>query len=566
MPISSAGIGSGLDVNSIITGLMNVERQPLTLLASKKSAFQTQVSAYGSLKSALSTFQTTVSALSSPAKFNIQTAISGNADVFTATSNGSAAVANYAVTVNQLAQQQKLGSAGFTNISDPVGTGTLNISFGTFTPAVLVPPTPSAFTPNPNKTDINITINSTNNSLAGLRDAINAKNSSVTASIVNDGTTNRLVITSKDTGEVNSLKITTLDDDANNTNTTGLSQFAYDPVAAVGSGKNLNSLQEAKNALLNIDGIAVVKSSNTVTDAIDGVTLNLFKTSNSLSVNLGIATNQDKIKESVTSFVDAFNKLDTTMRNLTRFGGEGGSSGPLLGDATVRAITNQIKGVLSKSIEGAGNLTTLNQLGVSFQRDGKLALDANKLTNAISTNVKDIAALFAPSAKATDPLITYSGSTAKTQSGTYAVTVSQLGSTTSNAVGTINGMNATGSTTNLVGATGSAAEGLSLKINGGSLGARGTVTFSVGYAAQLDAVLTSLLSADGLLNARTTGITTSIKRVDDQSAKISSRLASVEARYRAQYTRLDTLLSSMSTTSTFLTQQIKTINANSGSN
>ena len=566
MPITSAGIGSGLDVNSIITGLMNVERQPLTLLATKKSAFQTQVSAYGSLKSALSSFQSSVSALSSPAKFNVQTAISGNADVFTATSNGSAAVANYAVTVNQLAQQQKLGSAGFTNISDPVGTGTLSISFGTFTPEVLIPLTPSTFTPNPNKTNLNITINSSNNSLAGLRDAINVQNASVTASIVNDGSTNRLVITSKDTGEINSLKITTVDNDDNdNTNTAGLSRFAYDPTAAVGSGKNLSSLQDAKNALLNIDGIPVVKSSNTVTDAIEGVTLNLLKTSNSVSVNLGIATNQDKIKESVTAFVDAFNKLDTTMRNLTRFGGEGGSSGPLLGDSTTRAITNQIKGVLSKSVEGAGSLTTLNQLGVTFQRDGKLALDATKLNSAISTNVKDISALFAPSAKATDPLITFSGSTSKTQSGTYAVNVSQLGTATTNAEGTINGTTATGSTTNLVGATGTAAEGLSLKINGGSLGARGTVTFSIGYAAQLDAVLTNLLSTDGLLNTRTTGITTSIKRVDDQSAKISSRLASVEARYRAQYTRLDTLLSSMSTTSSFLTQQIKTFNANNGS-
>jgi flagellar hook-associated protein 2 len=545
---------------------MNVERQPLTLLASKKSAFQTQVSAFGSLKSALSSFQTSVNALSSPAKFNVQTAISGNADVFTATSNGSAAVANYAVTVNQLAQQQKLGSAGFTNISDPVGTGTLSISFGAFTPEVLIPLTPSTFTPNPNKTNLNITINSSNNSLAGLRDAINAQNASVTASIVNDGSTNRLVITSKDTGEINSLKITTVDNDDNdNTNTAGLSRFAYDPTAAVGSGKNLSSLQDAKNALLNIDGIPVVKSSNTVTDAIEGVTLNLLKSSNSASVNLGIATNQDKIKESVTAFVDAFNKLDTTMRNLTRFGGEGGTSGPLLGDSTTRAITNQIKGVLSKSIEGASSLTTLNQLGITFQRDGKLALDATKLNSAMSTNVRDIAALFAPSAKATDPLITFSGSTSKTQSGTYAVTVSQLGSTITNAEGTINGTAATGSSTNLLGAIGTAAEGLSLKINGGSLGARGTVTFSIGYAAQLDAVLTNLLSTDGLLNARTTGITTSIKRVDDQSAKISSRLASVEARYRAQYTRLDTLLSSMSTTSSFLTQQIKTFNANNGS-
>jgi flagellar hook-associated protein 2 len=564
--ITSPGIGSGLDVNAIVTGLMNVERQPLTILARKKSAFQTQVSAYGTLKSALSTFQTSVSALSSPAKFNVQTAISGNADVFTATSNGSAAVSNYAITVNQLAQQQKLGSAGFTNISDPVGTGTLTISFGTFTPAVVTPATPSSFTANPNKTDISVTINSSNNSLAGLRDAINAQNASVSASIVNDGTANRLVITSKDTGEVNSLKITAVDnDDANNIDAAGLSRFAYDPTATAGSGKNLNVLQDAKNALLNIDGISVVKSSNTVSDAIEGVTLNLLKTSNSVSVNLGIATNQDKIKESVTAFVDAFNKLDTTMRNLTKFGGEGGSNGALLGDATARAITNQIKGVLSKSIEGNGSLSTLNQIGVSFQRDGKLALDSAKLNTAISTNVKDIAALFAPSAKATDPLITFSGSTSKTQAGTYAVTVSQLGTSILNAAGTINGSAAVGSSTNLVGATGNASEGLSLKINGGSLGARGTVTYSVGYAAQLDSVLTNLLSNDGLLTARTAGITTSIKRVDDQSAKISDRLVTIEARYRAQYTRLDTLMSSLSSTSSFLTQQLKSLSTNSDS-
>ena len=565
MPISSAGIGSGLDVSSIISGLMNVERQPLTILASKKTAFQTQVSAYGSLKSALSTFQTSVSALSSAAKFNVQTATSANTDVFNATANGSATIGNYAITVNQLAQQQKIASTGFANISDTVGTGALTISFGTFTPEVLVPPTPSAFTPNTAKTDITIAINSSNNTLAGVRDAINAQNASVTASIVNDGTTNRLVITSKDTGEVNSLKITTIDDDTVNTDATGLSQLAYDPTATVGNGKNLEQLQVAKNALLNIDGIAVVKPSNTVTDAIEGVTLNLLKTSNSLSVNLGVATNQDKVKESVTAFVDAYNKLDTTLRSLTKFGGEGGTSGVLLGDATVRAVTNQIKAVFSNSITGAGSLTTLSQIGVSFQRDGKLALDSTKLTSAISTNIKDIAALFAPSAKATDPLITYSGSTSKTKAGTYAVTVSQLGSTTINAVGTINGTVATGSATNLVGATGSVTEGLSLKINGGALGARGTVTFSVGYAAQLDSIITKLLSTDGLLNARTEGISTSIKRVDDQSAKISSRLVSVEARYRAQYTKLDTLLSSMSTTSTFLTQQINALNANSGS-
>jgi flagellar hook-associated protein 2 len=231
------------------------------------------------MKSALSTFQTAVKALASADKFNAQTVTSSDPTVFTATANGKATLGDYAVTVNQLAKAQKLALTGFTNTTDVVGTGTLTISFGTFTPAVIAPPTPSSFTPNAAKTDVTITIGSSNNTLAGVRDAINASNSSVSATIVNDGTSNRLVITSKDTGEVNSLKISVADDDTTNTDAAGLSQLAYDPAATAGSGKNLAQLQGAQNALLNIDGIDVVKSSNKVTDAIDGVTINLLKTS-----------------------------------------------------------------------------------------------------------------------------------------------------------------------------------------------------------------------------------------------------------------------------------------------
>ncbi len=566
MTISSPGIGSGLDVNSIVSQLMTVEQQPLVDVQKKKSAYQTQISAYGTLKSALSTFQTAVSALSTPDKFNAQTATPGDSSVFTATANGKAPVGNYAVTVSQLAQQQKLALTGFANVSDVVGTGTLTISFGTFTPAVIAPPTPSSFTPNTAKTDVTIAINSSNNTLTGVRDAINATGSSVVATIVNDGTTNNLVITSKDTGEVNSLKISVADSDANNTDTSGLSQLAYDPTSTLGNGKNLTQLQAAKNALLNIDGIAVVKAGNTISDAIDGVTLNLLTTSNSASVNLGIATNQSVVNQSVTAYVNAYNTLNTTLRSLTNFAGTGQTNGVLLGDATARSVINQIKTVMTKTITSGGTINSLSQIGVAFQRDGTLALDSAKLTAAISSNFSDIATLFSTSAKATDSLIAYSGSTSKTQAGTYAVTVSQLGTNLSNATGTINGVAATGITTNLVGAVGDASEGLSLKVNGGALGARGTVTYTIGYAAQLNNVITSMLSSGGLLAARTDGIQNSITRLNKQADDINARLTTIEARYRAQYAKLDTLLSSMSSTSSFLTQQIAQINANGVTN
>lgn len=561
MAISSAGLGSGLDVNSIVTGLMNVERRPLTMVNAQKTTHESKLSAYGTLKSALSTFQSSLSALSTASKFNAQTVTSGNSAAVTGAANGNATTGDYAVAVSQLAKSQKLALGGFTNTTDVVGTGTLTISFGTFTPEVISPPAPSSFSPNTAKSDLVITIDSTNNTLAGVRDAINAKNASVSATIINDGSGNRLVITSKDTGEVNSLKITVADDDGNNLDTSGLSRLAYDPTATAGDGKNLTQVQEAKNALLEIDGIPIVKASNTITDAIDGVTLNLLATTAG-SVNLGVASNQDAVKTSITAFVDAFNKLDTSLRNLTKYDESGKASGALLGDATARAVVNQIRSVMTKTIANGNTINSLTQIGVTFQSDGKLALDSTKLSAVMASDFSSISSLFAASGKATDPLISFAGSTSKTKEGTYDITVTQLGSSTVNTQGTINGVAGLGNLTNLIGATGNDSEGLNIKISGGATGARGTVTFSLGYAVQLDRVLTSLLSDEGILASRTTGINDSIKRLDKQAEAINVRLVSIEARYRAQFTRLDTLLSGMSTTSSFLTQQIASLNAN----
>lgn len=543
MGISSAGIGSGLDVNSIVSSLMAIEQKPLTAVTTQKTAYQTQISAYGTMTSALSSFQTAVHALSTASSFNAQTVTSGSPSVFTATANGSSTIGNYAVTVNQLAASQKLASAGFANVTDVVGTGTLTIAFGTYTAGT------NTFTANAAKANVSIPITAANNTLAGVRDSINASNSPVSATIVNNGTTNQLVITSKDTGEVNSLQIS------------GLPQLAYDPT--VTTGNTMNQLQTAKNALLNIDGIAVTKASNTITDAISGVTLNLLSVSSGgVSANLGVASNQSAVQTSVSAFVDAYNKLDTTMRSLTKFDPTGVASGVLLGDATARTAINQIKSVMTQAISSSGTLNTLSQIGVSFQATGQLALDSTKLTSALTNHFSDIATLFTTSATATDPQITYSGSTSSTQPGTYAVTVSQLGSSTVNAAGTINGLAATSTGSNLVGAVGDASAGLNINVAGGALGARGTVNFSIGYAAKLDSVLTNMLGANGIITSRTDGINTSITRLNKQADTITMRLTAIEASYRAQYTALDTLMSSMTTTSSFMTQQIAAINAN----
>ena len=554
---TSVGLASGLDVDAIVTSLMNVEKKPLTALATQKTTYQSKISAYGTLKSALSTFQTAVNNLSTASKFNAQTVKSGDPSVFTATASGSATVGNYAVTVSQLAQAQKIATAGFGSAYDVVGTGTMTIAFGTYDS------TGNTFTANADKTPTNITISSANNTLAGVRDAINASGAGVTAAIVNDGTTNRLVITSKDSGEVNSLKITTTDSDGNNLDAAGLSQLAYDPTATAGAGNNMTQKQVAKNAKLNIDGIDIVKSSNTVSDAIDGVTFNLLKDSGGSAVSLDVARDEASVKASVTAFVDAYNALNTKLRSLTNYSApNSAANGPLLGDATARSVTSQIKSVLTSVIGTTGSITSLSQIGVGFKADGTLGLDATKLDKSIADNFGDIAKLFTSSATTTDPQISFSGSTASTQAGTYAINISQVGSDSTNTAGTINGVAGTGANTTLTGAIGDASAGLRIEVNGSATGSRGTITYSVGYASKLNTLLTSLLSDDGILAARTDGINTSIKNIDKQSDAISTRLTAVEARYRAQFNKLETLISSMSSTSTYLTQQIAAINAN----
>ncbi len=211
MTISSPGIGSNLDVNSIVSQLMAVERHPLSVLTTKETAFKAQLSAYGTVKSALASFQSALTSLTSGGNLGANTATAGDPSVLSATASSSAMAGSFNVEVTQLARQQKLASGQFANTTDVVGSGTITIQFGTFDA------TGNTFSPNAAKATKTISISPSNNTLGGIRDAINNAGAGVAASIVNDGTGNRLVITSTDSGQANSLRITTADDDGNNT-------------------------------------------------------------------------------------------------------------------------------------------------------------------------------------------------------------------------------------------------------------------------------------------------------------------------------------------------------------
>ena len=189
-------------------------------------------------------------------------------------------------------------------------------------------------------------------------------------------------------------------------------------------------------------------------------------------------------------------------------------------------------------------------------------MDSTKLEKAIQSNPADIAALFAVSAKSTDPQVNFVSSTNKTQAGTYAVNVTTLGSASVATVGSINGVTANGVETNLVGATGDASEGLNLQILGTATGSRGTVTVTVGIAAQLSRIMSDIMNTEGILDSKTKSLSTNSSRLSNLITAQDDRLAAVEKRYRAQFTALESTLNSMKSTSSYLTTQLAALSSN----
>lgn len=415
--LASPGIGSGLDVNSIVKQLMTLENRPLVALDTKEAKLQTRLSAFGALKGALSAFQGSVAALADPAKFNGITATISDSTLASVSATPAAIAGSHSLEIQTLAQSQKLKSANFATTNTTVGSGTLTIQFGTYSSGT--------FTLNADKAAQSIVISPSNSSLAGIRDAINQADAGVTASIVNDGSGNRLVIASKDTGVSNALKITTIDSDGNNSDNTGLSQFVYD--ASTGGVSNLAETVAASNASFIIDGISISKASNKVTDAIEGVTIDLLKANPGSTTTLNLAHDTANTQSAVTSFVKAFNELNKTIVDLSKYDATTKQASILTGDSTVRSIQTSLRNEMSNPLTTAGGgLELLTEIGVSFQSDGTLKLDQEKLSKILNDPTKDISTLFASIGKTSDDQVSFVSATSDTMNGKYSLNITQI--------------------------------------------------------------------------------------------------------------------------------------------
>ncbi len=394
MTISSPGLGSGLDVNGIISKLMTIEQQPLVNLTQKEASYQAQLSAYGNLKSALSTFQSAVKTLDNASLFTGVKASVVDTSLATVSATSKATVGSHQIEVQALAQAQKIKSESIPSVTDTIGSGTLTIEFGTYNGD-------GSFTSNPKTLPKTVTIGSDQSTLSGIRDSINKANIGITASIVNEGSGNRLVIASNETGLSYALKITASDDDGNNTNNAGLSKLVYD--ASTGGTSNMSETVAAKDATIVLDGISISKPSNTIKDALDGVTINLLTAKVGTATSLTVAQDVTSIQTAVGTLVTSYNELQKTITSVSNYDKDTKQASILTGDSTVRAIQTQLRNALGSILpdRAVGELNSLSQVGVTFQKDGTLTVDSSKLTAALADPTKNVAGLFSNNGLAT---------------------------------------------------------------------------------------------------------------------------------------------------------------------
>ncbi|MDT8999342.1 flagellar filament capping protein FliD [Paucibacter sp. APW11] len=380
--LNSAGIGSGLDVNSIVTKLMSIEAQPVTDLQQATTKLQTKISSYGQIQSAISAMQDAARKLNTPETWAAATATSSDSSTISVAAT-SAAPGSYSVSVSQLASAQSLSSASYTNSSTVVGQGSITIEPGTWSSDQ------STFTSKSGATPVTINIASGQDSLSAIRDQINAAKAGVTASIVTDSKGARLVLRSQSTGETSGFKVSVSDADGGDGDTAGLSALAYDPTASVAS-MTLN--QSAANAKANINGLDIDSESNTLSTSVDGLSINLLKTSSS-PITISVGSDSAGLKKNITDFVTAYNSVAKLFRDQTKYDSANKTAGALQGDSRVVGLQSQLRSLTGSSTSLGGAFSRVADIGLDPAGDGTLTLNSSKLDKAL-TNLTDLKQFF----------------------------------------------------------------------------------------------------------------------------------------------------------------------------
>jgi len=367
--VIASGVGSGLDIDGLVTKLVEAEGTPKQVaLDLKETRLQARLSAYGTFRSAADQLRNALATLTDLAKFQGRRVTVGDESILAASATVASVPGSYAVEVVDLASAHKLQSGDYAGTNAPVGTGMLQIEVG--------------------GAALSLTIDDSNGTLAGIRDAINTAdaNPGVMATIVTGTLGSRLILTGAATGAANTIRVTQSGGDG------GLAQLVYDPGVATA----LSEVQSASDARIRVDGIEATSTNNVFADVISGVEITArAESAPGATTTLGIAYDRDASKKSVEEAVKAYNSLVGSLRGLGRYDAATKAAGPLVGDSTLRDFMSALRREVSAPLSGQSSFGALSDLGVSFALDGTLTLDTAKLTAALDTRFDDVGKAFA---------------------------------------------------------------------------------------------------------------------------------------------------------------------------
>ncbi|QCP60010.1 flagellar filament capping protein FliD [Pantoea sp. SO10] len=470
--ISTLGIGSGLDLSTILDNLSTAEKASLTPISNQQSAYTAKLSAYGTLSSALTTFQTANTALNSADLFTATSAASSTT-AFSATTSGSTIAGKYSISVTQLAQAQTLTSGVQTSNTTALGSSdasrTLSIKLA-------------------DGTSKDITLTSDQTSLTGMRDAINGANAGVSASIIKTGDgAYRLSLTASKTGEANAVSSVTVTGDDTLQGIVGFDSTKTD------ADNPLDVSVAAQDAELTVNNVAITSSTNTISDALEGITLNLNDVTSG-NQTLTITQDTSKASTAISNFVDAYNNLLDQFTSLTKYTAvdvgsdtQDSSNGALVGDSTLRGIQTQIKSLLTNTASSS-TYKTLAQIGITTDpTTGELSLDSDKLKTELTKDPAGVKEMIVGDGKTT------------------------------------------------------------------------------GITTKLATNLTSWLSSTGSIQSAKDGVSKTLNNLTEQYNNMNTRINALIARYKTQFTQLDVTMSSLNSTSDYLTQQFDSMTSSSSS-
>jgi flagellar hook-associated protein 2 len=375
--ISSPGIGSGLDVQSIVSQLVALEKAPLKQLQTQATSFQTKLSTYGTIKSQFSALGDAAAKLASPNGWSSVTATSSNSAAIGVTVAAGAPATSITMAVQQLAKAQSTASTAVATGSG-VGSGSMTIELGAWSG--------SSFTAG-GGTPVAVTINPGEDTLAEIAAKINDADAGVSATVLKDASGERLLVRSKETGLENGFRITVADDDGNDTDASGLSRLAF----AVGSANGMTQSQAGQNDTATINGVSISSASNRLADTLPGMTLQLSQVTTA-PVEIDVSADTEAVRANVQAFVDAYNTLNSTLSNATRYDAGTKKAGALQGDSTATGLQNALRGMM-RSVTGGTPYTRLADVGIELKTGGALALDAGKFDASLS-NLEGLKNLF----------------------------------------------------------------------------------------------------------------------------------------------------------------------------